>query len=172
MKGDSAASADDRSVYNQSVKRYILTADRLTASYDYLNKMGSPSLAFEVPSTELGAYVVVPLKPLLEAVKRDSKAAFAIRYGDSLYNLALNDIDIVSLASKLTTDSSNISLMLRLEKVPFGTFGPVEATLKAQGLQSVTSLVDIRLSAAVSGNYSNSTALSVPGNIRPVQLPL
>ncbi|WP_342480749.1 Ig-like domain-containing protein [Paenibacillus sp. FSL L8-0340] len=163
LKGDSAASADDRSVYNQSVKRYTLTADRLTASYDYLNKMGSPSLAFEVPSTELGAYVVVPLKPLLEAVKRDSKAAFAIRYGDSLYNLALNDIDMTGLASKLTTDSSNISLMLRLEKVPFGTFGPVEATLKAQGLQSVTSLVDIRLTAAVSGNYSNSTVLSVPG---------
>lgn len=163
LKGDSAASAEDRSLYNQSVKRYTLTADRLTASYDYLNKMGSPSLAFEVPSTELGAYVVIPFKPLLEAVKRDSKATFAIRYGDSLYNLALNDIDMTGLASKLTTDSSNISLMLRLEKVPFGTFGPLEATLKTQGLQSVTSLVDIRLAVAVSGNYSNSTVLSVPG---------
>lgn len=163
LKSDSATAADDRSVYSQALKRYTLTADRLTASYEYLSKLGTPSLVFEVPSTEMAAYVSVPLKPLLDAVNRNSKATFGVRHGEHFYNVALNDINMSSLAASLVADSGNISLVLRLEKVPTGTFTPFEQKLKTQGMQSVTSLVDIRLSAAVSGNYSSGTALSVPG---------
>lgn len=163
LKSDSATTADDRSVYNQIVKRYVLTADRLAASYEYLHKLGTPSLVFEVPATELAAYVSVPLKPLLDAVNRNSKSTFGIRYGDNLYNLALDDIDMNSLAAKLIADSSTISLVIRLEKVPSGTYTPFEQKLKTQGLQTVTGLTDIRMSAVVSGNYSNGTVLSSPG---------
>ncbi|CQR58638.1 Ig-like domain-containing protein [Paenibacillus riograndensis] len=162
LKTDSATAADDRSVYSQSVKRYNLTAERLAASYDYVYKQGTSALAFEVPSTDLSAYVSVPLKPLLDAVNRDSKAAFLLRHGDHLYRLALNDVNMNSLAATLIADSNNISLVLRLEKVPAGTFTPFEQKLQSQGLQTVTGLMDIRLSAAVSSNYANTTALSVP----------
>lgn len=163
LKSDSAAAADDRTVYNQAVKRYTLAADRLTSSYEYLYKSGSAALAFEVPATELGAYVSVPLKPLLDAVNRSSKAVFAVRYGDHLYSLALDEIDMNSLAAKLIADSSNLSLVLRLEKIPADTFAPYEQKLRTQGLQTVTSLTDIRVSASVSGNYSNTEIFSVPG---------
>lgn len=163
LKSDSATTADDRSVYNQVVKRYMLAADRLTASYEYLYKLGTPSLVFEVPQTELAAYVSVPLKPLLDAVNRNSKSAFGIRYGDTLYNLALDDVNMNSLAAALIADSSTISLVIRLEKVPSGTYTPFEQKLRSQGLQTVTSLTDIRMSAVVSGNYSNGTVLSSPG---------
>jgi hypothetical protein len=163
LKSDSAAAADDRSVYNQLVKRYTLTTDRLAASYEYLYKLGTPSLVFEVPSTELAAYVSVPLKPLLDAVNRNSKSTFGIRYGDNLFNLALNDVNMNSLAASLIADSSTISLVIRLEKVPSGTYTPFEQKLGTQGLQTVTGLTDIRLSAVVSGNYSNGTVLSAPG---------
>lgn len=163
LKGDSATAGDDRSVYNQPVKRYTLAADRLTASYEYLYKLGSNTLVFEVPATEPGAYVTVPLKPLLEAVNRNSKAGFAVRYGDNLYSFALDEIDMNSLTSKLIADSSNISLVVRLEKIPPGTFTPFEQKLKTEGLQTVTGLVDLRLTASVTGNYSNTTVLSVPG---------
>ncbi|MBW4081681.1 Ig-like domain-containing protein [Paenibacillus sp. S150] len=162
LQSDSATTADDRSIYSQSVKRYTLTADRLTASYDYLYKLGTSSLAFEVPSTEPAAYVALPLKPLLDAVNRDKKAEILLRYGDNLYKLGLNDVDMNSLAAALIADSSNISLVLRLEKVPSGTFTPFEQKLQTQGMQTITSLVDVRLTAAVSANYSNATALSVP----------
>ncbi|QQZ62226.1 S-layer homology domain-containing protein [Paenibacillus sonchi] len=162
LKTDSATAADDRSVYSQSVKRYNLTAERLAAGYDYVYKQGTSALAFEVPSTDLSAYVSVPLKPLLDAVNRDSKAAFLLRHGDHLYRLALNDVNMNSLAATLIADSNNISLVLRLEKVPAGTFTPFEQKLQSQGLQTVTGLMDIRLSAAVSSNYANTTALSVP----------
>ncbi|MBY0009444.1 Ig-like domain-containing protein [Paenibacillus typhae] len=163
LKSDSATTADDRSVYNQVVKRYVLAADRLAASYEYLYKLGTPSLVFEVPQTELAAYVSVPLKPLLDAVNRNSKSAFGIRYGDTLYNLALDDVNMNSLAAGLIADSSTISLVIRLEKVPSGTYTPFEQKLRSQGLQTVTSLTDIRMSAVVSGNYSNGTVLSSPG---------
>ncbi|MHA6532706.1 Ig-like domain-containing protein [Paenibacillus sp. BAC0078] len=162
LKSDSATPADDRSIYSQSVKRYSLTADRLTASYDYLIKLGTPSLAFEVPSTEPAAYVTLPLKPLLDAVNRDKKAEILIRYGDNLYKLALNDVNMTSLAATLIADSQNISLVLRLDKVPAGTFTPFEQKLQTQGLRTITGLVDVRLSAAVSNNYTNAKALSVP----------
>ncbi|WP_150270538.1 Ig-like domain-containing protein [Paenibacillus tepidiphilus] len=165
LKSDSATLADDRTVYSQSVKRYTLAADRLRASYEYLYKLGVYTLAFEVPSTEAGAYVVLPLKPLLEAVNRNSKATFVLRYGDVLYRVALNDIDMSTLSATMVADSSNISLILRLEKVPSGTFTPLEQKLKAQGLQGVTSLVDIRLTAVLGSNFSSSIALSVPAEV-------
>ncbi|WP_052421513.1 Ig-like domain-containing protein [Paenibacillus sp. FSL R7-0273] len=163
LKSDSATAADDRSVYSQLTKRYMLTADRLAASYEYLHKLGTPSLVFEVPATEAAAYVSIPLKPLLDAVNRNSKSAFGIRYGDNLYNLALDDVNMNGLAASLIADSSSISLVIRLEKVPAGTYAPFEQKLRTQGLQTVTGLTDIRMSAVVSGNYSNGTVLSAPG---------
>ncbi|OKP98456.1 Ig-like domain-containing protein [Paenibacillus sp. P46E] len=162
LKSDSSTPVDDRSVYSQSAKRYNLTADRLKASYDYVYKLGSSTVAFEVPSTESSAYVSVPLKPLLDAVNRDSKAVFLVRYGDHLYSLGLNDVNMNSLAATLIADSNNISLVLRMEKVPAGTFTPFEQKLQSQGLRTITGLMDIRLSAAVNGNYTSTTALSVP----------
>jgi hypothetical protein len=133
----------------------------LTASYDYLYKLGASVLAFEVPSTEMAAYVTLPLKPLLNAVNRDKKAAMVIRFGDNLYTLPLNNVDMNSLAANLVADSSNISLILRIEKVPAGTFTPFEQKLQSQGLQAITGLTDIRLTASVSSNYANASALSV-----------
>ncbi|MRN54275.1 Ig-like domain-containing protein [Paenibacillus monticola] len=163
LKSDSSNATDERSVYSQSVKKYNLTTERLSSSYDYLYKLGTSTLAFEVPSTELAAYVTIPLKPLLDAVNRNSSAKLAIRYGDSLYSVALGDIDMSGLAASLIADSNNISLVFRMEKVPTGTFTPLEQKLQAQGLQNVTSLVDFRLTAMITGNTSSVNVLSVPG---------
>lgn len=163
LKSDSSQIVDDRSLYNQSVKRYTLNTDRLTASYEYLYKASSDTLAFEVPATEQSAYVTVPLKPLLDAVNRSKTTKFMIRYGDHLYSVGLDDIDMNGLATSLIADSKNISLVFRLEKVPAGTFSPFEQKLKTMGMQSVTSLMDVRVTAIVSSNYSNAKALSVPG---------
>ncbi|AWV36134.1 Ig-like domain-containing protein [Paenibacillus odorifer] len=163
LKSDSSQIVDDRSLYNQSVKRYTLNTDRLTTSYEYLYKASSDTLAFEVPATEQSAYVTVPLKPLLDAVNRSKTTKFMIRYGDHLYSVGLDDIDMNGLATSLIADSKNISLVFRLEKVPAGTFSPFEQKLKTMGMQSVTSLMDVRVTAIVSSNYSNAKALSVPG---------
>lgn len=163
LKSDSSQIVDDRSLYNQSVKRYTLNTDRLTASFEYLYKANSDTLAFEVPATEQSAYVTVPLKPLLDAVNRSKTTKFMIRYGDHLYSVGLDDIDMNGLATSLIADSKNISLVFRLEKVPAGTFSPFEQKLKTMGMQSVTSLMDVRVTAIVSSNYSNAKALSVPG---------
>lgn len=164
LKSDSATAVDDRSTYGQSVKRYNLTAERISASYDYLAKLSTPSLAFEVPSTESAAYVTVPLKPLLDAVNRNSKSTFSVRYGDNLYTLALNDINMNSLAASLAADSSSISLVMRMEKVPSGTFSPLEQKLKLQGMTGITDLVDLKVAASLTSNFNNAAALSVSGD--------
>ncbi|GGF87499.1 hypothetical protein GCM10010912_35970 [Paenibacillus albidus] len=163
LKSDSSTAVDDRSVYNESVKRYGLAADRVAASYEYLAKLGTSTLAFEVPSTERAAYVTVPLKPLLDAVNRNKAAKLVIRHGESIFTVALADIDMVGLATSLIADSSNISLIFRMEKVPVGTFAPFESKLKTQGMQSVTDLMDFRLTAVGSANLSNAQAINVKG---------
>lgn len=163
LKSDSSQIVDDRSVYNQSVKRYTLNADRIAASYEYLYKMNNDVLAFEVPSTEQAAFVTAPLKPFLDAVNRNKNTKFMIRHGDNLFSVGLNDIDMNGLASSLISDSKNISLVFRLDKVPAGTFTPFEQKLQTMGMRTITSLMDVRVTAIVSGNYSNAKALTVPG---------
>ncbi|WP_410512620.1 SwmB domain-containing protein [Paenibacillus sp. BR2-3] len=163
LKSDSAKAADDVSKYNQSIKRYSLTAERLKESYEYLSKLGSASLAFEVPVTERAAYVSVPLTPLLEAVNRNKNAEFAIRYGEHMYNISLDKIDMSGLVRSLNANSSSISIVLRLEKVPSGTYSTLEQKLQNSGLQNITSLLDYRLMAVANENYSNPLDISVAG---------
>lgn len=163
LKSDSSQIADDRSLYNQSVKRYTLNAERLAASYEYMYKASLDTLAFEVPASELSAYVTVPLKPLLDAVNRNVNTRFMIRHGDSLFSVGLDDIDMNGLASSLISDSKNISLVFRIEKVPAGTFTPFEQKLQTLGMRTITSLMDVRVTAIVSSNYSSAKALSLPG---------
>jgi hypothetical protein len=163
LKSDSAVIAADKSIYSQAVKRYSLNADRVAASYTYLNSVGTTSLVFEVPSTELAAYVTVPLQPLVEAFNRNQASSFAIRYGDHMYSVGLNKIDLNGIVASLNSTSSNISLVYRIEKMPTEAFAPFAQRLQTQGLSSVTPLVDLRVSAAITGNYSNDYALTVPG---------
>jgi uncharacterized repeat protein (TIGR02059 family) len=163
LKSDSSQIVDDRSLYNQSVKRYTINADRLDGSYDYLYKTNNDTLVFEVPATEQSAFVTVPLKPMLDAVNRNKNTKFMIRYGDNLFSVGLDDIDMNGLAASLISDSKNISLVFRLEKVPAGTFTPFEQKLQTLGMRTITSLMDVRLTAIVSGNYANAKALTVPG---------
>ncbi|WP_052087944.1 Ig-like domain-containing protein [Paenibacillus wynnii] len=163
LRSDSAKISDDYSKYNQSIKKYTLSAERLTGSYEYLAKVGTASLAFEVPQTERAAYVSVPLAPLVAAVNRNKKAEFAIRYGEHLYNIPLDKIDMSSLVRNLNTDSGSISLVLRLEKVPTGTYSSLEQKLQNNGLQIVTSLIDARILAVANENSSKQVELSVLG---------
>lgn len=163
LRTDSATATDDNSKYNQPVKRYKLMADRLTGSYEYLSKLGTASLAFEVPQTERAAYVSVPLSPLMAAVNRNKNAEFAIRYGEHLYTIPLDKMDTTSLYQSLRADSSAISLVFRLEKVPTGTYSSLEQKLQNNKIQGITSLVDIRLVAVANENYSSPAEITAPG---------
>ncbi|WP_341348691.1 Ig-like domain-containing protein [Paenibacillus sp. FSL H3-0469] len=163
LKIDSAVIAADRSIYSQDVKRYSLNADKLAASYMYLNAQGTASLVFEVPSTELAAYVTVPLQPLMDAFNRNKASSFGIRYGDQIYSVDLGKIDLNGIVASLNTTGSNISLIYRIEKMPSEAFAPFVQRFQTQGLTSITPLADLRLAASVTGNYANETALSLPG---------
>lgn len=163
LKSDSSAVAADQSIYSQSIKRYSLNADRLTASYAYLNSQGTGQLLFEVPSAEVAAYITVPLQPLMDAYNRNKASAFGIRYGDQLFSVDLEKVDFNGIVSSLNTTSSNISLIYRIEKMPAEAFAPFAQRLQLQGLTNVTPLADLRLAASVTGNYTNEYALSLPG---------
>ncbi|WP_379129875.1 Ig-like domain-containing protein [Paenibacillus sp. sgz500958] len=163
LKSDSANAVGDYSKSSQAINRYNLKADRLTGSYEYLSKLGTASLVFEVPQTESAAYVSVPLAPLSAAVNRNKKAEFAIRYGENLYSIELDKVDMSGLVRSLSADSSSISLLLRLEKVPTGTYTDLETKLQNNGLQKISSLVDYRLSAIANDNYSKPVDLTAAG---------
>lgn len=163
LKSDSSVIAADHSIYTQDVKRYSLNAERLTASYAYLNTQGAGSVVFEVPSAELAAYVTVPLQPLIDAVNRNKSSSFGIRYGDQIFSVDLGKIDLNAIVASLNTTSGNISLIYRIEKMPAEAFAPFAQRLQTQGLASITPLADVRLSASVTGNYASEYALNLPG---------
>ncbi|WP_238651145.1 Ig-like domain-containing protein [Paenibacillus piscarius] len=163
LKSDSAVAAADRSIYSQNIKRYSLSADRLAASYVYLNTQAVGALVFEVPADELAAYVTVPLQPLIDAFNRNKASSFGIRYGDQIFSVDLGKIDLNGIVASLNTTGNNISLTYRIEKMPSEAFAPFAQRLQTQGLASITPLADLRLAAAVTGNYANENALSLPG---------
>ncbi|KHL93727.1 hypothetical protein QW71_22030 [Paenibacillus sp. IHB B 3415] len=163
LKSDSSVIAADHSIYSQNVKRYSLNAERLATSYTYLNTQGTAALLFEVPSTELAAYVTVPLQPLMDAFNRNKASTFGIRYGDQIFSVDLGKVDLNGIVASLNTTGSNISLIYRIEKMPSEAFAPFAQRLQTQGLTSITPLADLRLAASVTGNYSNENALSLPG---------
>ncbi|WP_379157209.1 Ig-like domain-containing protein [Paenibacillus sp. sgz5001063] len=161
LKSDSALAVSDLSVYKQLVKRYDLNADRVAASYEYLNLTGADTLAFEVPSTEKSAYVTVALKTLSDAVNRNKNAKLVIRYGDNMFKVALSDIDMNALATNLGSDINKVSLVMRMENVPSGTFYSFEQKIESQAVRSVTGLVDLRLTGSLKDNYSNAKETNV-----------
>ncbi|MEK3760806.1 Ig-like domain-containing protein [Paenibacillus sp. FSL P4-0338] len=163
LKSDSALGVTDLSVYKQMVKRYDLNAERMAASYQYLKLAGTDELVFEVPSTEKSAYVTVPLKALSDAAASNKNAKLIIRYGDHMYGIKLSDIDVNSLIASLGTDISKVSLVLRMESVPGGTFYSFEQKVGSQAMRNVTGLMDLRLTGSIKDNYSNAKELNVAG---------
>ncbi|ETT79474.1 outer membrane protein [Paenibacillus sp. FSL R7-277] len=163
LKSDSALGVTDLSVYKQMVKRYDLNAERMAASYEYLKLAGGDELVFEVPSTEKSAYVTVPLKALSDAAASNKNAKLIIRYGDHMYGVKLSDIDVNSLIAGLGTDINKVSLVLRMESVPGGTFYSFEQKIGTQAMRNVTGLMDLRLTGSIKDNYSNAKELNVKG---------
>lgn len=163
LKSDSALAVTDLSVYKQMVKRYDLNAERMAASYQYLKLAGADELVFEVPSTEKSAYVTVPLKALSDAAASNKNAKLIIRYGDHMYGVKLSDIDVNSLIASLGTDIDKVSLVLRMESVPGGTFYSFEQKIGSQAMRNVTGLIDLRLTGSIKDNYSNAKELNVKG---------
>ncbi|WP_342547762.1 Ig-like domain-containing protein [Paenibacillus sp. FSL P2-0089] len=163
LKSDSALAVTDLSVYKQMVKRYDLNAERMAASYQYLKLAGTDELVFEVPSTEKSAYVTVTLKALSDAATSNKNAKLIIRYGDQMYGVKLSDIDVNSLIAGLGTDINKVSLVLRMESVPGGTFYSFEQKIGSQAMRNVTGLMDLRLTGSIKDNYSNAKELNVTG---------
>lgn len=164
LQTGSATAAEDRSMYSSSIKRYVLNAEHLKASYAYLHGQGTSALAFEVPSTERAAYVVVPYKPLSEAYARNAATEFAVRFGDKLYSLPVQKIDLSSFVT--TLGGGEYSLIFRIEAHPTGTYTPLEQKLAQQGMQFATELTDYRLSAMAGENYTTVMEVKAPTDLR------
>lgn len=149
LKQASATATTDTSVFNRSIKKYSLDADRVTAAFEQISRQGESALAFEVPSTEAAAYVSVPLRALGEAARRDGNAEFIIYYGDQMLGLKAKDLDLAGLGGNASV--SQTTLLFRMERVPAGSYSAQESALTSRGLRSVTPLTDIQLLSSVNG---------------------
>jgi len=119
MGKSTAQSSSDRSRAGQSINKYTLDSAKLKESLTFTTG-AQRLLAFEVPTSEKAASVVIPMSPLMELYTTGKKGSFAIKYGDVLYALQLEKLPYsdISRAASGTGSYSGVNLIIRLEFVP------------------------------------------------------
>lgn len=149
---DTAVTSSDRSRGGKDMKRYTIDKDKLKAAFLYVLSQSSSVkvITFNVPTTERAASVAVPLQTLEEVYMQNQNTYISIRYGEVTYSLPLKNIKFSELARQFGTTSSNISLLLQLEKQDVGvTLSPLSAAMNSGTAQAVSDPYEFRLIALV-----------------------
>lgn len=158
LKPENAKTSSDRSRLGKVINRYAIDKDKLKEAFTYvisnersLNKM----ITFNVPTTERAATVVIPLQPLDDAVKQNKNTYMSIRYGDVTYTIPLKNLNASGISSSLNASSSDISLMLQIEKQDTnGSMIPIVSQLNGPGVQAITDPYEFHVSALISSQPS------------------
>jgi uncharacterized repeat protein (TIGR02059 family) len=118
MGKNTAQSSSDRSRAGQSINKYTVDSAKLKESLAFTTG-AQRLLAFEVPTSERAASVVIPMSPLTEIYTMGKKGSIAVKYGDILYTLPLEKLPFSDISRAAGTGSySGVNLIIRLESLP------------------------------------------------------
>lgn len=107
MTTSGSSTSTEQSNDNQRFTRYKLSDTKLKESFRYAARSGSAKhLLVDIPSSERKAMVDVPLAALEEMKKEASNGRFSVRYGDVLYTLPLNTLNVEKLKSSYSNQSN------------------------------------------------------------------
>lgn len=104
----------------QTVNRNVIDTTKMDSSLKYMESSapaGSSNLVFEVPSTDKGAYVGLPLQPLYDAYSTGKSLSVGVRHGDALVLIPLNKIPFADITKSLGTGFSSGYMWVQMERV-------------------------------------------------------
>jgi trimeric autotransporter adhesin len=157
---NSTQASTTRSKYGQTVNQYALDSQKVKESLTFLtaNSGSNALLVFEVPETEKAAAVAVPLNPLMEVYSSGKTATFAVKYGDTMYELPVKQIPFTQISRVTNTTSfANVYLTIRMETVPKAN----QATPVTNGKLSVNTLNDPVAVEVMAANGLNGSSAEI-----------
>ncbi|WP_433944339.1 SwmB domain-containing protein [Paenibacillus sp. SN-8-1] len=162
-----ASKVNDRSRAGQDINKYTLDKSKLSDAYNFVATAGlDRALAFEVPSTEKAAKVVIPLQALMEAYTRGGNPSFIVRYGDVLYEIPLAKISFTDLSRLVGgTSFTSTNLVVQLERISRSTLtGQTTSTGAGVSYTAVEDPFETYVSL-VSSNSSSAQPVDITGKL-------
>lgn len=131
INSSSAVRATALSKYNRTVYSYTVSSQTLQQAFTYaISSAGkSSTVVIDIPGTEQAAIAGFPIQALTEIYSKNKSAAIGIRYGDALYTLPLEKIDLSAMATSVNSDAARTVLFLQLESVPSSSSFTIESLL-------------------------------------------
>lgn len=169
LSSSAADTSSDRSLSGSSVKRYTIPASKLKSSYEYVLNNGSRNhLAFDVPTSERGAVVAVPLQTLNEVYSKANDAIFSIRYGDILMSVPLRELDFRALEREWGNNQAY--LLLQAESESGSDSSALLRSLNDTGARVRVNPIEFRLSAFAGSATPRTIEANLKYKVRNVQL--
>lgn len=169
LSSSSADTSSDRSLSGSSVKRYTIPANKLKSSFEYVLQNGTRNhLAFDVPTSERGAVVAVPLQTLNEVYSKANDAVFSIRYGDILMSVPLRELDFRALEREWGNNQAY--LLLQAESESGSDSRALLRSLNDTGARVRVNPIEFRLSAFAGSATPRTIEANLKYKVRNVQL--
>ncbi|NEZ42048.1 SwmB domain-containing protein [Paenibacillus alvei] len=169
LSSSSADTSSDRSLSGSSVKRYTIPANKLKSSFEYVLQNGTRNhLAFDVPTSERGAVVAVPLQTLNEVYSKANDAVFSIRYGDILMSVPLRELDFRALEREWGNNQAY--LLLQAESESGSDSRALLRSLNDTGARVRVNPIEFRLTAFAGSATPRTIEANLKYKVRNVQL--
>lgn len=169
LSSSAADTSSERSLSGSSVKRYTIPASKLKSSFEYVLQNGTRNhLAFDVPTSERGAVVAVPLQTLNEVYSKANDAVFSIRYGDILMSVPLRELDFRALEREWGNNQAY--LLLQAESESGSDSRALLRSLNDTGARVRVNPIEFRLSAFAGSATPRTIEANLKYKVRNVQL--
>ncbi|SDF14062.1 repeat-containing protein [Paenibacillus sp. cl6col] len=169
LSSSAADTSSDRSLSGSTAKRYTIPATKLKSSFEYVLKNGTRNhLAFDVPTSERGAVVAVPLQTLNEVYNKANDAIFSIRYGDILMSVPLRELDFRALEREWGNNQAY--LLLQAESQSGSDSNALLRSLNDTGARVRVNPIEFRLSAFAGSATPRTIEANLKYKVRNAQL--
>ncbi|UHA75698.1 SwmB domain-containing protein [Paenibacillus sp. 481] len=153
---DIAQKAQDNTSGGYVVQRYTLDKEKLKKAFDFVvqSNESNKHIIFEVPLTERGARVALPLSAFERAYSMRDGIAFSVKYGDVLYGISINSTMLSQMVRDMQISVSDAMLLFEIEPA-----GAVQADIQTALSSKNASVIVMPHSVAVYG-YSSKSDIS------------
>ncbi|MCJ8012768.1 Ig-like domain-containing protein [Paenibacillus sp. KQZ6P-2] len=161
MGVQSVTVSDVQSRNGQYIKQYTVDGDKLKKVFEYIGSKNEAShtVVIDAASGLSSASVSIPLSALEYAYNNDRSASIAVRAGDAVYLLPLNQVDFTAIARSLNSTTSSVTLNITVEKLADRTASDLLSLLNGGSTQKVTDPVDFHVSARSSSSQEVTVLL-------------
>ncbi|MFC5401765.1 SwmB domain-containing protein [Cohnella soli] len=150
MNSRAVSTSSSQTASGRTAKKYTVDGDKLTAAFTLLKTasgISTPRITLQVPSTEAGAVVSVPIKSIVDSVGKVSNGIVTVEYDGSTFDFPLNALSYTQLVQASGNNIANAQIVLKIERT---TNAALSSLVASQGGQVLGSMIDF--SAFVNSN--------------------